>query len=106
MHRFIFIASLFVVILGLTTCKSDACPLLAETRPASLNLTNGGGYPSYGPDGSLFPQPDLRAIEVPERGFSIPVPSATGFGQFVQLLLTAFLTFYLRRQTILMEPPK
>lgn len=102
-----FYASLILVVLCLTTCtKGEACPLLAETRPALVAVpVNGEPLPYYGPEGSLFPQPVPGAVNYAPEGITLPLPTGSGFMQFLQLVGTFIVAWFMRSQTRLMSPP-
>jgi hypothetical protein len=108
MNPFIFYVSLLALVLLLTTChKSEACPLLAETRPAvGLVPANGDGLPYYGPQGSLFPQPVPGAIDLPPQAVTVPLPTGSGLMQFLQLIGTFVVAWLLRSQNRIMSPPE
>lgn len=93
MGRFVFMLSLLVVILALTTCRASAQipPCLANSP---VYMANGTGMPYYGPDSGLFPQPVPSAL----NRVSLPLPSAGGLLDFIQTLILGFLAHILRRQ--------
>lgn len=107
MNPFVFFVSLVAVVLLLTTCtRSEACPLMAETRPATIAIPiNGTGQPYYGPDSSLFPQTVPGAIAGDQNGITLPLPTGSGFLQFLQLIGTVFMALLLRSQNRMMAPP-
>lgn len=108
MRPLTFFLAILAVLLSLTTCTARACPLLDDTKPATLRLANGDSYPlpGYsGPSGSLFPQAVPEAI-VQSGSVTVPLPTFSGIGQILQLFLSGVIAYFLRRQSKVMETPE
>lgn len=91
MSKFVFFVAVLVVVLVLSTCTASA-------TMAPLLPINGDGDPiPYGPSSALWP-------ETSRASFSVPLPS--DLAGWLQLIFLGGIGYFLRRQTLLMEPKR